>query len=815
MDPKISGTDGNHAGSFWIAPEGEETRKNCHFFAEKTFPLSGVPESLQLKIACESYYLLEINGNTVGRGPARGSSTVYFYDVHEIAGYLRPGANTLRVEVLCMNIPTGRNNPLQTALRVECGSLFGSDDTWEMGLRDREWPGEPPFYNMQQGYCEWRDLREEKNFRRVRAVIVPDDSPVCRRRLQPAGIPLPLEREYLPGECLFPALVPEADLSDTRIAVLGDAEPHAPAPDGLESALAELTLGGDHAVVLPVVPDHGGLTMIFHFDRMISGRFEVELEAPAGTVADIAHEESLLPGGRLRSDHTATNPTYNLSDRYILKEGRQTVGNFMVDRGFRYVRLTLRNFERPVILRRVRGIDRRYPFGSRSRFTCSDHRLNRLWEAAAETISACTTDIFTDCPWRERLFFINDFVVENRSALQLFGDPALHRHAFRMIFSEADENGIIPCVIPNSRPSLIYHGFPRDTALGYILSADLTLPLSLCEYWLYTGDDELVREGYPVLQTMIRTFRQWKNERGVLELPGRYCAVNNFFDWSFELNGVQIPSAGSSLMNSLYIIALKAMEKLKIPAGDTSSDFSEEIRSMQDATWREFCDPAGGFLRDCREYVVNREELDLCGVPDFGKTKIRTSRVAQALALLAGMDRDPARREILEKDLMSGENFDPELFYGSFLLLAMKKQGFFREALDHIRHFWGPILDSGCSTLWENGVYYPGKAGFGGSASLCHGFSTSPADFLQTVLLGVSPAAPGFAEFRFDPVPCGLSFACGTVATPHGSIHAEWERKDDTIRAVLLVPEHTLAHTQPGDFGPGEHAFSWKDHSPA
>jgi hypothetical protein len=266
-------------------------------------------------------------------------------------------------------------------------------------------------------------------------------------------------------------------------------------------------------------------------------------------------------------------------------------------------------------------------------------------------------------------------------------------------------------------------------------------------------------------------------------------------------------------MNSLYIIALKAMEELKVPAGDTSSDFSGEIRSMQEATWREFCDPADGFLRDCREYVVNREELDLCGVPDFGKAKIRTSRVAQALALLAGMGSDPARREILEKDLMSKENFDPELFYGSFLLLAMKKQGLFREALEHIRHFWGPILDSGCSTIWENGVYFSGKAGFGGSASLCHGFSTSPADFLQTVLLGVSPAAPGFAEFRFDPVPCGLSFARGTVPTPHGLIHAEWVRKDDTIRAVLLVPEHTLAHTQAGDFGPGEHEFSWKDQS--
>ena len=810
MDPKICGTDGNRAGSFWIAPEGEETRKNCHFFAEKTFSVSEVPESLQLKIACESYYLLEINGNTVGRGPARGSSTVYFYDVHEIAGYLRPGANTLRVEVLCMNIPTGRNNPLQAALRVECGSLFGSDDTWEMGLRDREWPGEPPFYNMQQGYCEWRDLREEKNFRRVRAVIVPDNSPVCRRRLQPAGIPLPLEREYLPGECLFPARVPEADLSDTRIAVLGDAEPHAPAPDGLESALAELTLGGDHAVVLPVVPDHGGLTMIFHFDRMISGRFEVELEAPAGTVADIAHEESLLPGGRLRSDHTGTNPTYNLSDRYILKEGRQTAGNFMVDRGFRYVRLTLRNFERPVVLRRVRGIDRRYPFGSRSRFTCSDHRLNRLWEAAAETISACTTDIFTDCPWRERLFFINDFVVENRSALQLSGDKQLLQHAFRMIFSEADENGIIPCVIPNSTSMLVYHGFPKDTTLGYILSSNLTLPLSLYEYYLYTGDSELVRECYAPLLKMMQTFRQWKNPRGILELPRSYCGISNFFDWSFELNGCQIPSSGSSLMNYLYIIALKAVEQLKTAVGDDQSDFTEEIRAMQTATWSEFYDPADKMMRDCREYVVNQQELDLCGVPNQGRTEIRSSRIAHALALLADGNRGKSDLKILEENMLSERNFTPELFYGSFILLAMKKHGLYQAALDYILRFWGPILDSGTPTLWENGVYSSGKAGFGGSASLCHGFSTSPVDFLQTVLLGITPEKPGFSEFRFEPVPCGLSFAHGMVPSPHGTIRVSWKLQGDSIQSELLIPEFTLAHTPAGDFGPGNHAFAWK-----
>ena len=254
---------------------------------------------------------------------------------------------------------------------------------------------------------------------------------------------------------------------------------------------------------------------------------------------------------------------------------------------------------------------------------------------------------------------------------------------------------------------LVYHGFPKDTTLGYILSSNLTLPLSLYEYYLYTGDSELVRECYEPLLKMLQTFRQWKNPRGILELPRRYCGINNFFDWSFELNGCQIPSSGSSLMNYLYIIALKAMEQLKTAVGDDRSDFMEEIRSMQAATWREFYDPADEFLRDCREYVVNQQDLDLCGVPNQGRTEIRSSRIAHALALLGNGNREKSDLDILKKNMLSERNFTPELFYGSFILLAMKKHGLYQAALDYILRFWGPILDSGTPTLWENGV--PGR----------------------------------------------------------------------------------------------------------
>ncbi|MBQ7206487.1 MAG: family 78 glycoside hydrolase catalytic domain [Lentisphaeria bacterium] len=786
----------------WIAPAGVSARRNCHFVASRTFELDRQPDSLFLDIACESYYLLKVNDVVVGRGPARGTSFTYYYDRRQIASCVHAGVNRITVEVHCMNVPTGRNVPAEPALWVKVGEILGTDASWECRFADREYPEDAPFYNMQQGLCEWRDLRFADTAEKVPTVLLGEDSGVLKRKFLPNDTPPAEEKSHLPAECLYPAFVPPADLADKKIAVLGDREPHAPVPEGTLAKLNNLIFGGDHAVELPPSPDGGGFTVIFNFARLISGRLELELTAPAGTVVDIAHEEELFQKTRLRSDHTATNFTYNLSDRYILRDGRQTVGNYMFDRGFRMVRLTFRNYGSPVILHRMRGVDRRYPLTMHSRFFCSDWQLNRLWETAFETISACTTDVFTDCPWRERLFFTNDFVVENRSALQLTGDAALAKHAFRMIFDEADEKGIFPCVIPSHRAMFIHHGFPKKW--GWILSCNLTLPLSVLEYLLWTGDGDSVREWYPVLRRMIATFRSWKTAEGLLDTENEYNDRTDFFDWSFELNGKQLPSSGNSLMNAMYIIALMAMERLRDAAGCPDDGYAKEIAEMRETVVRRFYLPEKKVLMDAEGGIMDKETLELLGVHLEKGADFRSSRLAQALGLLAEADRAIPDPGALQKALLDDGLFPPELFYGSFILLAMKKCGFDAEALAYIRKYWGPVLDSGTPTLWENGVYTPGKAGFGGSASLCHGFSTSPVDFLQTVILGVTPEEPGFAAFRFAPDPCGLRFAHGSVMTPRGAIRASWKIAGNAVEAELFVPEGCRAVTPAGTYGPGD-----------
>ena len=312
------------------------------------------------------------------------------------------------------------------------------------------------------------------------------------------------------------------------------------------------------------------------------------------------------------------------------------------------------------------------------------------------------------------------------------------------------------------------------------------------------------------MEKMLATFRSWKSEGEILNTCNQYNGETDFFDWSFELNGKQLPASGNSLMNCMYLIALDAMEKLRKIAGIAGNGHSEEITRMREAVIRRFHMPREKVLIDAENSIMDEEQLERLGVRVGKKANFRSSRVVHALALLAGAEQAIPEQGVLQNVLLDDSFFPPELFYSSFILLAMKKCGFHSEALAYIRKYWGPIVDSGSPTLWENGVYFPGKAGFGGSASLCHGFSTSPADFLQTVILGISPVEPGFTVFRFAPDPCDLHFASGSVMTPHGTIRASWNLNDHSIEAELLIPDGCSALTPAGEYGSGRHELTWQ-----
>jgi hypothetical protein len=655
-----------------------------------------------------------------------------------------------------MNIDTYVAAPAEPGIIVELENVVSTDSSWETQVAN-EWKRDLMHYSIQTGFCEWRDLRHtpvgwqkfEDSSKWENACEIE-----INKKLIPRDIPLLKEREHFPVDIPAAASVPPLkDPEDVYIAKILTEEEHKP----ISLSYRENML---------IEPDGKGVAAVFNFNREIIGRFELDITAPAGTIVDLVHEEELW-NNRLRADHISGE--YNFADRYILREGRQNIGNTLLERGFRMVQVVLRNFKKPVTIHTVKSVDIRYPFETKASFNSSDPLLNKIWEVCSETVSTCTTDVFIDCPWRERAFWVNDIIVENKVALQLFGDPRVSARAFRLAFANKNDIGLLPGVCPAPKEDIFI-----------LLATNLYMSRILKDYYMYSGDTEILREFLPDMFKIIDVFSGWINEKGLIEPPKKYW---NFFDWSYGLNNVDYNGKITSLLNFFYISAIKDCFEL---AGEAGIEVEKEK-----------------YLKLLKRVKIGTEKYLKHGNYFIDSPDGINSQLAHALAFLTGEYKDDfILQALLDKNLLI-----PEFFFHIFIFEALAKLGKADEALKRIRKYWGKNVMTGTPTIWEMGIHGNGKKALRGAGSLCHGFATAPVDFIQTTILGIYPLKPGFKEFEVAPVPCGMEFAGGSVPTPNGNICIRWRREEKVIKVLLKVPEGLTAVTGNGKFIAGNYEF--------
>jgi hypothetical protein len=766
---------------YWITPDGVKDQKNCYFRARKVFELDDVPTSFDLNIAAESYYMLWINGRWVGRGPARGSRRCNFYDRYDVADYLCRGINSVAVLVQCMNIPNFTTFPCQPALLVDLGGILGTDQTWDVQVGD-EWEQDVDLFCVQVGFMEHRDLRKtpvgwqtfDDDGQWSKARILSDGEWMGGKQFMPRPIPLLQETVHRPVGIVSAAYVDtDVPLEDSHVAVAFESHRYVPDTQ-LQENFRHLLIDEKQSVTIPVPCVGRDFAIVFDFGQELVGHFALELSTQAGVVVDLAYDESLVDGWVIPARHH-----YRMADRYITRNGRQSIGNTIHSHGFVYVMAVFRNVVKPVVLHAVTATDCRYPYEHKGQFDCSDKRLVAIWDACRRTISACTTDTFLDCPWRERAFWVNDLVVENLVSLQLFGDNRINAHALRLALSNAREDGWIPGVCPDSGED------------GLVLvPTNLMLLLMLRDYHQYSGDHELVRELLPRMLDILKLFDACFNDDGLLVAPSKFW---NFFDWSYDLNEVRLTGRCTSLLNWLYCGALHAAAALLAmdEQSDTGSVYLQQAAALGDRIDRYFWDEKNQRYADWLE-------------PD-GTPSQDSSQLTHALALLSGAL--PVCR--MAESMLALDREDlrvPELYLHHFVFLAMQQCGMTDQALVRIRRYWGTMIDAGAQTLWEAAIHQQGKTAFWNAGSLCHGFGATPVNYLQTTVLGVTPSEAGFASFTVQPVAHDLDWATGDVPTPHGPIHVRWERQSDqSLFLQLTVPNGTRGLCMGQWYGPGAH----------
>ncbi len=83
------------------------------------------------------------------------------------------------------------------------------------------------------------------------------------------------------------------------------------------------------------------------------------------------------------------------------------------------------------------------PDAARATFAASDQRFNRIFEAARETFRQNATDVFMDCPSRERAGWLCDSFFTARVAADLCGDTSVEKN-FLENFQRPRSSSICP-----------------------------------------------------------------------------------------------------------------------------------------------------------------------------------------------------------------------------------------------------------------------------------------------------------------------------------------------------------------------------------
>jgi alpha-L-rhamnosidase len=246
-----------------------------------------------------------------------------------------------------------------------------------------------------------------------------------------------------------------------------------------------------------------------------------------------------------------------------------------------------------------------------------------------------------------------------------------------------------------------------------------------------------------------------------------------FLDWSNpDKQGY------SSILNALYAHTLENAAQMADLAGDRyhARIFREDSARVRAVFNQRFWDPSRGLYVDAWNH---------------GRQSARVGQLANADAVLFGLapaDRvsgilakitDPSRVrpggfnpatgqfEIRGKPGAAQKTIIQAQTYGMFFVLeALAEHGGAAAVRRYIKKFWGPMVAVGNGTFWENFVQASGTS--------CHAWSAAPTYFLTTVILGVRPVQPGYAEYSLAPHPVALEWARGTVPTVHGLIRVGW-----------------------------------------
>ncbi|MFD2329573.1 sugar hydrolase [Cohnella sp. GCM10020058] len=322
-----------------------------------------------------------------------------------------------------------------------------------------------------------------------------------------------------------------------------------------------------------------------------------------------------------------------------------------------------------------------------------DPVIREIDRVSVKTLQDCMQDVFEDGPKRDRRLWLGDLRLQALANYETFRSDDLVKRCLYLFAAVPDELGRVTANL-FIEPDLI----ADDT---YLYDYSLFFAATLYDYVWATGDEETLRELWPLARRQVELGLERLDETGVLRDEETWWA---FIDWHQSLNK-QAPAQGVLIYTLKRAIAMA--ERLGC---ESAAELTARLAEVEAATLARLWDSELGFFISGADRQV--------------------SWASQAWLALAEVLPPEENKALLLRLLAASPDVGPTTPYMyHHVVEALLLTGCRDEAVAMLKQYWGGMLEDGADTFWE--LYNPQDKSFSpyGSHlinSYCHAWSCTP-----------------------------------------------------------------------------------------
>ena len=511
----------------------------------------------------------------------------------------------------------------------------------------------------------------------------------------------------------------------------------------------------------------GSSDVIFDFGRIQVGyvQFSYEAEADCSLCISFDYTESL-------KDFTAETPyrdvVKKLDVHLSLKKGSHSI-QLVRRRACRFLKIAVESEGASLRLKNVAFRLSMLQAPERGWFSSSEELLNRAWEVGKYTLAVNKHQEYESCPRNEMKFFSGDGIIAALVDYYAYGDGSLVESCLAQV-DIADNVGLRSNVFECGS------GLYDYPALRILMAYN---------HYRYTGDKDCIRRYYPEFVSALQWMIQKTNRYGLIyQFPiyaGPFYADSNCVEFSQSRDRLGEKGYLNGLLYQCLVSMSELAEFMNDSRGAEWAEMAKQVRqAINDRLWSE---EEGAYLDTFATHYIPQD--------------------ANAMALLFGIaDKDRAKTVMATLEaknwsscgsLLVSKPFHKPDFYQmpdiSPVACMYEAEGRFLQGdaeggLELIRRCWGTMVKKGAGTFWE---YAPNDTEERWDIP-SHGWSSGCTYLLSAYVLGIRPAAPGYARVLFAPAGVLDRFA-GVVPTVKGLIAVRCSTQNGKQHYTLALPE--------------------------